>query len=126
MIKVAAEYGLSDVAVKKMCRKMNVPTPPRGYWARLAAGHRVKKPVLPKQHDVATARVDPARNAQRREQSHIPDAPGEDCRAAAKRRRASFVRRVTCFCYLYLRDVAPRVSFDGAGPHLRTALNPAG
>lgn len=69
MIKVAAEYGLSDVAVKKMCRKMNVPTPPRGYWARLAAGHRVKKPVLPKQHDVATARVDPARNAQRREQS---------------------------------------------------------
>lgn len=46
MRDVAKEYGVSDVALKKMCRKLDVPTPPQGHWNRVAAGHDVVRPVL--------------------------------------------------------------------------------
>ncbi|MEO7298366.1 MAG: hypothetical protein ABI042_07295 [Verrucomicrobiota bacterium] len=45
--KVAAELGISDVAVKKRCKKLNVPKPPLGYWAKVAAGQTPKKMPLP-------------------------------------------------------------------------------
>lgn len=45
--KLSEELGVSDVAIAKRCRKLNVPRPPRGYWAKLEAGHRQKKPALP-------------------------------------------------------------------------------
>lgn len=43
MTKVAAEYGISDVALKKICTKNRIPVPGRGYWAKLAAGKPVKQ-----------------------------------------------------------------------------------
>jgi hypothetical protein len=45
--QVAKDIGISDVAVAKICRKLNVPVPARGYWARVAAGQPRKKPALP-------------------------------------------------------------------------------
>jgi hypothetical protein len=48
MLKVAEEYGVSAVALGKTCRKLSVPVPGRGHWAKLAHGHEgVKKPPLP-------------------------------------------------------------------------------
>lgn len=47
MSRLAAEYGVSNVALGKTCRRMNVPHPGRGYWARLAAGEKLKQPPLP-------------------------------------------------------------------------------
>lgn len=32
------KLGISDVGLKKRCRNLGVPTPPRGYWAKLEAG----------------------------------------------------------------------------------------
>jgi hypothetical protein len=32
--KVAKGYGVSDVALAKACRKLKVPVPGRGYWAK--------------------------------------------------------------------------------------------
>lgn len=29
------------------CRRLQVPVPPRGYWARVAAGQRLSRPPLP-------------------------------------------------------------------------------
>lgn len=43
MIKIAEEFGISDVALKKACDRHRVPTPPRGYWAKKAAGKPVKQ-----------------------------------------------------------------------------------
>ena len=40
MLKVAEEYGVSSVALGKVCRKLAVPVPGRGHWAKLAHGHR--------------------------------------------------------------------------------------
>jgi hypothetical protein len=45
---VAADYGISGPALAKICRKLDVPVPPRGYWARHAAGTRTRRPPLPK------------------------------------------------------------------------------
>ncbi len=47
--KVAERYGVSDVAIAKACALLNIPKPPRGYWARHAAGQKLpKRPPLPK------------------------------------------------------------------------------
>jgi hypothetical protein len=45
--EVAAQLGISDVALAKRCKKLNVPKPPLGYWARIAAGQKPKKAPLP-------------------------------------------------------------------------------
>ena len=48
VVKVAEQYGVSDVAIHKICKKLNVPTPPLGYWAKVNAGAKVPKTPLPK------------------------------------------------------------------------------
>lgn len=48
LITLAPQLGLSDVGLKKTCHRMRVPTPPRGYWAKHAAGQRMKRTPLPK------------------------------------------------------------------------------
>lgn len=47
VIHVAKLYGVSNVAIKKICKSMNIPTPPNGYWAKLRNGHKVHKTPLP-------------------------------------------------------------------------------
>jgi hypothetical protein len=57
--KVAKEYGMSNVALAKICRKLRVPLPGRGYWAKLAAGKTValrpSLPPIPEPNNPATA-----------------------------------------------------------------------
>jgi hypothetical protein len=43
---VAKRYSISDVALGKICRKLRVPVPGRGYWARKAAGKVPARPSL--------------------------------------------------------------------------------
>lgn len=38
MLKLAEQYGVSSVALGKVCRKLSVPVPGRGHWAKLAHG----------------------------------------------------------------------------------------
>lgn len=38
---VAPRYGLSDVGLKKLCSRLQIPTPSRGHWSKLRAGKRV-------------------------------------------------------------------------------------
>jgi hypothetical protein len=47
MIHLAKEFGVSDVALHKICRKHNIPNPPLGWWAKKAAGKAVKQIPLP-------------------------------------------------------------------------------
>jgi hypothetical protein len=42
--RVAQRYGVSDVAIAKACALLDIPKPPRGYWAKKAAGHKVPAP----------------------------------------------------------------------------------
>lgn len=45
---IAKRYEISDVALAKMCRKLNIPLPGRGYWAKVAAGQKPLRQPLPK------------------------------------------------------------------------------
>lgn len=48
MAVLAPKLGLSDVGLKKTCARLKIPSPPRGYWARLAAGQKIRRTPLPK------------------------------------------------------------------------------
>lgn len=43
VVKVAEQYGVSDVAIHKICKALNIPTPPLGYWAKVRAGAKIKQ-----------------------------------------------------------------------------------
>src|SRR5205809_6892525 len=44
---LSEEFGVSDVAIAKRCKKLRVPRPSRGYWAKVEAGKKPKRPPLP-------------------------------------------------------------------------------
>jgi len=45
--KVGERFGVSNVTIAKLCRRLKVPVPERGYWARKASGKDVKQMPLP-------------------------------------------------------------------------------
>jgi hypothetical protein len=45
--EVANRFGISDVGLAKACRRAGIPIPPRGYWAKVEAGHFIEQPPLP-------------------------------------------------------------------------------
>jgi hypothetical protein len=45
--KVSKRYQISDVGLRKICIGLNIPVPPAGHWAKVAAGKIVKRPPLP-------------------------------------------------------------------------------
>lgn len=53
MTKLAQEYGISDVALAKICRKLDIPYPGRGYWRKNQTGKVVKQVPLPLNSDSA-------------------------------------------------------------------------
>ena len=55
ILQLAKQYGLSDVGLAKICTKMKIPRPPRGYWAKRSYGQPTTKPILrPAPADIAT------------------------------------------------------------------------
>ncbi|WP_080426334.1 hypothetical protein [Burkholderia ubonensis] len=57
---VSKRYGISDNGLRKICQKLGVPLPPLGYWARLRAGQRVKRPSLPRHDGPSVFHAQPA------------------------------------------------------------------
>jgi hypothetical protein len=47
MTKVAGRYEVSSSFLARVCTRLHVPRPPRGYWAKLAVGKARPKPPLP-------------------------------------------------------------------------------
>jgi hypothetical protein len=77
---LAKDFRLSDVALHKICRKHSIPNPPLGWWAKHAAGHKVKRTPLPKLPSgvsgtvviaVGELRSEPVDIAEAREQARI-------------------------------------------------------
>ena len=48
MVELAKDFAMSDVGLAKRCRKLGIPVPGRGYWARVAAGQAPRQPTLRK------------------------------------------------------------------------------
>lgn len=47
IIKVSKRYEVSDSYLVRILKNLNIPRPPRGYWAMVAAGIHPEKPPLP-------------------------------------------------------------------------------
>jgi hypothetical protein len=47
MTTVAARYDVSSNFLARVCERLAVPRPPRGHWAQLRAGIKIRKPRLP-------------------------------------------------------------------------------
>lgn len=54
--RVAQKYKVSDVAIHKICKSMNIPTPPAGFWAKVRAGKKVEITPLPDAEKTYTKR----------------------------------------------------------------------
>jgi hypothetical protein len=51
MQRLAKRFNISDVGLAKICKKMNIPRPERGYWQRKERGYAVKQIPLPSLKD---------------------------------------------------------------------------
>lgn len=47
IIKIAQKYGVSDVAIHKVCKALDIPKPPAGYWRQIETGKKVGQIPLP-------------------------------------------------------------------------------
>jgi hypothetical protein len=52
LVKLAPKYGISAVALGKVCRKLQIPIPGRGYWAKKEFGKPTTQVPLPKGKDI--------------------------------------------------------------------------
>ncbi|MGX5775368.1 hypothetical protein [Methylorubrum zatmanii] len=91
MTKLATEFGISDVGLKKVCNRHRIPTPTRGYWAKLEAGQKPKQALFAAVKDARLNQVEvggnvvvlaepvrqviEARRAERRLERRRPPAP---------------------------------------------------
>jgi hypothetical protein len=69
MTKVARRYGLSDRGLAKICDRMGIPVPGRGYWAKVQSGKVPPQVKLPKITAGQQSRVVLDVNAQELEES---------------------------------------------------------
>ena len=61
IVELAKQYGVSDVGLVKICKKLNVPRPPRGYWLKKRRGNPPNLPPTkgPTYHDLPPDRPEP-------------------------------------------------------------------
>lgn len=54
---IAKDYGISDVGLRKVCQRHDIPTPPAGHWAKQAFGKPVTVAKLPNADDDHPIRI---------------------------------------------------------------------
>ena len=59
MSKLAKKFGISDVGLAKICKRLQIPRPEQGHWVRVKNNWPIKpKPPLPPVHDPSLLRVE--------------------------------------------------------------------
>lgn len=56
---LAKKYGLSDVGLRKVCVRLDIPLPGRGHWQKLAAGKTSLMPPLPPSKGLTRVQCNP-------------------------------------------------------------------
>lgn len=90
MTKLGMELGISDVGLAKACRRHGIPVPPRGHWAKLAAGKPSPRTPLPnpgRDEDISLALTNPVKRSKER--------------ADAQTRRAAIEERIQALPAIY-------------------------
>lgn len=90
VVHVAVQYGVSDTAIKKVCKALNIPVPPRGYWAKVKAGKATRKIPLPESkgnttfYGARTHTNPPATEATKEPLTFLPESERQQVIATAK------------------------------------------
>ena len=66
LVKLSRKYGISDVRLGKVCRKLKISHPGRGYWAKRKAGVPVERLPLPEFKNAPIVRRMKTKNADAR------------------------------------------------------------
>lgn len=77
MTQIGKELGISDVGLAKACRRHGIPVPPRGHWAKLAAGKQSPVTPLPepeKDFEIGLTTVDPQQRERHRVEQQAREA----------------------------------------------------
>jgi hypothetical protein len=84
MSRLATEFGISGNGLAKICDRLDIPYPPRGYWARKEAGQRVVNFRLPQrgEHTPIEVTITPTPSPSRRTQAQ--EAAAADARSKAE------------------------------------------
>lgn len=59
MINLGKRYGISDVGLRKVCARMDIPVPQLGYWAKKRVGRAPDRPDLPAHRGPTNIRIHP-------------------------------------------------------------------
>lgn len=51
VMHVAKRIGISDRGLAEVCKRVDIPTPPRGYWRRIQTGQTPDRVPLPRPED---------------------------------------------------------------------------
>jgi len=46
LLSLSRRFNISDVGLRKMCIRMEIPLPPAGHWAKIQFGKKIKRPAL--------------------------------------------------------------------------------
>lgn len=103
---IAKKYSISDVALAKICRKLHVPLPGRGHWARRAAGQDVPRSPLPALQRGQPVQYTSARHFEPDELTHLSEEVASLIEAERDPSRAIVVPDV-------LADPHPLVKMSG-------------
>lgn len=76
-IHIAKKYGISGVMLGKICRKLSIPVPGRGYWARKKNGYKVGIKPLPKLKNVPVIQPHKVADPNPREQVQPEPEPAD-------------------------------------------------
>jgi hypothetical protein len=89
-VQLAKEYGISDVALAKICKKLEIPKPGLGYWRRKEMGFKVTRPPLP----VAKKNVSAISNVPAKRRENYEQVP-EEFRSPLNPARVTPIRHQT-------------------------------
>ena len=89
LVKLSLKYRMSDVRLGKVCRKLKIPHPGRGYWAKRAVGIAVEQLPLPEFKDAPLVRRLKTKSRRRKPQIRIGSErrAGYRCTASTTSRR---------------------------------------
>jgi len=89
MTELAIRYSVSSSYLARICTRLNVPRPERGYWAKLAVGKKVSRPGLPE------ARPEDELSWSRGTEEVIPNKPSPLPIQKTKRKLARNIKQST-------------------------------
>lgn len=104
-VQLAQEFGVSDVAIAKACKKYQVPKLPLGYWAKLAADKAPARPPLPVVVDPNLQAVTFTPAPPARSRPKPPPEPGDV--EAPSNSEPSFRSQQVADLYIRLLDAPP-------------------